>query len=407
MTLLDLFILLTVLLFAVSGYRRGLAASVVVFALTVAGALLGLALLPWVLDGLGDSAAAVNSAALLTVLVPAALGSALARRPASWLRGRLLARGPLRWADGAGGALACAAALLGVVWIAGNAALGSPHTSTALQQQIRESTTMHTLADRLPEQTVTWADRASGALSWAGFPQVLNPFQNEPATGVAEPSGDAVTATVTRAAQQSTVKVTGQLGDTGRGSEGSGFVYDDDLVMTNAHVVAGVDRPSVQVGGVGERLPATVVLFDPDTDVAVLRVAALDAPAVSFTEDDATRGSSAAVAGYPHNGGLDLRAATVSTRMNATGLDIYDESTVTRDVYQLRATVRPGNSGGPLLTTDGQVYGMVFARSAAHPDTGYALTADGLRTLADQGARADTPVQTRAVSAQLSQQQSR
>nr|WP_329343740.1 CvpA family protein [Streptomyces sp. NBC_00663] len=219
MTLLDLFILLAVLLFAVSGYRRGLAASAVAFALTVAGALLGLALLPWVLGQIGDSATAVNTAALLTVLVPAALGSALARRPASWLRGRILARGPLRWADGAGGALAGAAALLGVAWIAGNAALGSPYTSTVVQQQIRESTTMRTLADRLPEQTVTWVDRASVALARAGFPQVLTPFQSEPDTGVTEPSGDAVTATVTRAAQQSTVKVTGQFGDTGRGSE--------------------------------------------------------------------------------------------------------------------------------------------------------------------------------------------
>nr|WP_329343738.1 trypsin-like peptidase domain-containing protein [Streptomyces sp. NBC_00663] len=169
--------------------------------------------------------------------------------------------------------------------------------------------------------------------------------------------------------------------------------------MTNAHVVAGVDRPSVQVGGVGEPLPAAVVLFDPETDVAVLRVAGLDAPAVSFAKDDATRGSSAVVAGYPHDGGLDLRAATVATRMEATGLDIYDQSTVTRDVYQLRATVRPGNSGGPLLATDRKVYGMVFARSATHPDTGYALAADRLRVLAAEGARADAPVQTRAVSA--------
>ncbi|MBZ9645599.1 MarP family serine protease [Streptomyces sp. PSKA30] len=400
MTLLDLLILLAVLLFAASGYRRGLAASLVVLALTAAGALLGLALMPRVLDRVGDSSgAAVNTATLLTVLVPAALGGALARRPAHWLRGRLLARGPLRRLDGVGGALAGAAALLGVVWIAGNAALGSPHTSNALQNRIRESTTMSTLADRLPAQTAGWVNRASGVLTEAGFPQVLNPFQSEPVTGVAEPSGDAVTAAATRAAQQSTVKVTGPVENTGRVSEGSGFVYGDGLVMTNAHVVAGVDRPSVQIGGVGEWLPATVVLYDSGTDAAVLRVTGLDAPAVSFAEGDATRGSSAVVAGYPENGGLDLQAATVATRMNATGLDIYDESTVTRDVYQIRSTVRPGNSGGPLLTTDGQVYGMVFARSTAHPDTGYALAADQLRALADQGVQADAPVGTRALAA--------
>lgn len=194
------------------------------------------------------------------------------------------------------------------------------------------------------------------------------------------------------------MKVTGQVDNSGRGAEGSGFVHGDGMVMTNAHVVAGVDRPWVRTGGVGERLPATVVLCDPGTDAAALRVPGLDVPAVSFAGSDTMRGGSAVVAGYPQNGGLDLRAATVAARMDATGLDIYDASTVTRDVHQLRATVRPGNSGGPLLTTDGQVYGMVFARSSAHPDTGYALAADELRALADQGARADGPVETRVVS---------
>ncbi|WP_329353141.1 CvpA family protein [Streptomyces sp. NBC_01261] len=169
MTLLDLLILLAVLLFAVSGYRRGLAASLVVFTLTAVGALLGLALLPRILDRVGDSAVAVNTIAVLTVLIPAALGAAVARRPAYWLRGRVLARGPLRTLDGAGCALAGAAALLGVVWIAGNAALGSPHTSTAMQHQIRESTTMHALADRLPAKADEWADRACGALTEARF----------------------------------------------------------------------------------------------------------------------------------------------------------------------------------------------------------------------------------------------
>ncbi|MEU6357355.1 CvpA family protein [Streptomyces sp. NPDC047072] len=151
MTLLDLLILLAVLFLAVSGYRRGLVASLVVFTLTAAGALLGLALLPRILDRVGDSAAVVNTTAVVTVLIPAALGTAVARRPAYWLRGRVLARGPLRTLDGAAGALAGAAALLGVVWIAGNAALDSPHTSTAVQHQIRESTTIHALAAaRLP-----------------------------------------------------------------------------------------------------------------------------------------------------------------------------------------------------------------------------------------------------------------
>jgi S1-C subfamily serine protease len=216
---------------------------------------------------------------------------------------------------------------------------------------------------------------------------------------VAEPSGDSVTPAAPRAAQRSTVKIIGRVASTGRSSEGSGFVYGDELVLTNAHVVAGVGRPAVQVGGVGTWMSATVVGYAPGTDAAVLRVPGLDAPALSFSDRDAGRGDAAVVAGYPEDGGLDLRAARVVTRMNATGLDIYDESPAARDVYQIRSTVRPGNSGGPLLTTDGQVYGMVFARSTAHRDTGYALAADQLRSLAQQGAQADEPLTTRPTAA--------
>lgn len=395
MTLLDLLVLLAVLLFAASGYRRGLAATLVVVALTAAGAWLGLALLPWVVDRIGDSSATRNTAALLTLIIPAAIGAAISRRLLRRLRGRHFTRGPLRWLDGVGGALAASAALLGVLWISGNALLGSQHTSVALQNHIRQSATMHTLTDRLPPQTAGWANRASGALSEAGFPQILNPFQSAAAAGVAEPSGDAVTTAATRVAQQSTVKVTGPVEGTGRASEGSGFVYGNGLVMTNAHVVAGVDHPSVQISGVGEHLPASVVLFAPSTDAAVLRVPALDAPVAAFAEEDAKTGDSAVVAGYPENGSLDLQAATVATRTNTTTQNAYGESTVSRDVYQVRSTVRPGNSGGPLLSTDGHVYGMIFARSTGHLGTGYALAADQLRALAEQGAQAEGPVETR------------
>ncbi|MFG3151496.1 MarP family serine protease [Streptomyces sp. NPDC048219] len=401
MTFLDLLVLIAVLLCAASGYRRGFAATLVTLTLAAAGALLGLALLPWVLSRLGAdvSAAAVNTATLCTVLGPAMLGTVAAGRPVRRLRGRLPAHGPLRWADAAGGAAAGGAVLLGAVWVAGNAALGSSYTSPAVRQDIRESTTMTVLADRLPARTAAWVGRASGMLTDAGLPEVLNPFQSEPATGVPAPTGDSVTQAATQAAQRSTVKITGPIGSTGRSSEGSGFVYGDELVLTNAHVVAGVDRPTVQAGGVGSRLSATVVRYSPGIDAAVLRVPGLDAPTLSSSDLDAGRGKAAVVAGYPEGGALDLRAARVATRMNTSGLDIYDEVPTTRDVYQLRTIVRPGNSGGPLLTTDGQVYGMVFARSTAHPGTGYALTADQLRSFAQQGAQADEPLETRPTAA--------
>jgi S1-C subfamily serine protease len=163
--------------------------------------------------------------------------------------------------------------------------------------------------------------------------------------------------------------------------------------MTNAHVVAGIDRPTVRVGGVGRLYQARVVLFDPQKDVAVLYVPALRAPVLHF-DGVASRGDSAVVAGYPQDGGLDLQAATVASRINATGQNIYNSGTVTREIYSIRSTVRPGNSGGPLLTTDGEVYGVVFARSTSDDETGYVLTAHEVASDAKKAAHATARVDT-------------
>jgi S1-C subfamily serine protease len=178
-----------------------------------------------------------------------------------------------------------------------------------------------------------------------------------------------------------------------QGREGSGFVYARERVMTNAHVVAGIDEPTVRVGGVGRAYEATVVLFDPEKDVAVLRVPGLRAPVLRF-DDEAARGDAAVVAGYPQDGGLDLQAATVANRVRATGQNIYNDGTVTREVYSIRSTVRPGNSGGPLLTTEGRVFGVVFARSTSDAETGYVLTAEEVSGDAERAARATAPVDT-------------
>ncbi|MGX1242844.1 S1-C subfamily serine protease [Streptomyces pseudovenezuelae] len=149
----------------------------------------------------------------------------------------------------------------------------------------------------------------------------------------------------------------------GKVLEGTGFVFGDRRVMTNAHVVGGVDEPTVQIGGEGRKYDATVVLYDWERDIAVLDVPDLDAPALQFTSEDAASGDSAIVAGFPENGSYDVRSARVRGRIDAHGPDIYHRGTVNRDVYSLYATVRQGNSGGPLLTPQGKVYGVVFAKS--------------------------------------------
>jgi S1-C subfamily serine protease len=192
------------------------------------------------------------------------------------------------------------------------------------------------------------------------------------------------------------VKVEGVAGTQGR--EGSGFVYARERVMTNAHVVAGIAEPTVQIGGVGRTYEARVVLFDPQKDVAVLYVPGLKAPVLRF-DDDAERGEAAVVAGYPEDGDLNLQAATVANRVRATGQNIYNDGTATREIYSIRSTVRPGNSGGPLLTTDGRVFGVVFARSTTDAETGYVLTADEVGSDARDAAAATAPVDTGELAA--------
>ncbi|MCX5557093.1 MarP family serine protease [Streptomyces sp. NBC_00038] len=388
MDLLDLLLLLVILAYAASGYRRGLVAGCVSLAGFVGGAVIGVWVLPWMMDLVEPGTPGATVTAVLTVLVPAVLGHELMGRLALKLR-RELDTGPLRVADGIGGAAANTVAVLLVAWVAASV-LGAS-SSAVVTQSIRNSALLGAVQDAMPETTPTWFSRATSALTEAGFPQVFNPFENEPAAGVAKPSGDSVTATATNAAKLSTVKVEGVSGNQGR--EGSGFVYTSEHVMTNAHVVAGIDEPTVRVGGVGRAYEATVVLFDPQKDVAVLYVPGLEAPVLPF-DDTATRGDSAVVAGYPQDGGLDLQAATVASRIDATGQNIYSTGTVTREIYSIRSTVRPGNSGGPLLTTDGKVYGVVFARSTSDDETGYVLTADEVAGDARQAANATAAVDT-------------
>lgn len=388
MDLLDILLVLVVLAYAGSGYRRGLVAGCVSLAGFVGGAVIGVWLLPWVMKLVTAGTTAATVTAVFTVLVPAVVAHGLAGRLALRLRHEL-DRGPLRVLDGIGGAAANAVAVLIVAWVAASV-LGAS-SSPLVTSAIRESKVLRTVQDAMPDTTPAWFSNATSALTQAGFPQVFNPFENESTAEVAKPSGDSVTASATNAAKLSTVKIEGASGDQGR--EGSGFVFAHERVMTNAHVVAGIDRPTVRIGGVGRSYEARVVLFDPDKDVAVLYVPGLRAPILKF-DGSAARGNEAVVAGYPQDGDLNLQAATVANKVNATGRNIYNDATVTREIYSIRSTVRPGNSGGPLLTTDGQVFGVVFARSTSDDETGYVLTAAEVAGDAERGATATRRVDT-------------
>jgi S1-C subfamily serine protease len=198
-----------------------------------------------------------------------------------------------------------------------------------------------------------------------------------------------------KADRNSVVKIWGEAKFTcDRSLEGSGFVTSPEHVLTNAHVVAGMtDGPFVSFGG-SNGLPASVVLFDWNNDVAILYVPGLHAPPLHFA-GTAARGSGAVVVGYPENGPFRADAARVGSQWAASGPNIYKTGSVTREIYAVRATVEPGNSGGPLLAKNGKVYGVIFAASTTTRDTGFALTASVVRPDVRLGGNATRQVSTR------------
>jgi S1-C subfamily serine protease len=208
------------------------------------------------------------------------------------------------------------------------------------------------------------------------------------------PDGDLATSPLATQVRPSVVEVLGTASSCDRALTGSGFVYAPERVMTNAHVVAGVDDVFVRIGGTGRPLRAEVVTFDPDIDVAVLAVPGLTGPLLRFEANPPERGDDAVVVGFPGGRAYTVGSARVRSVIEARGFDIYDSGRVTREIIAIRGTVRSGNSGGPLLDPQGRVLGVVFAASVDDPQTGYALSAAQVQDDARLGVVSTLPVDT-------------
>ncbi|MGP3999622.1 MarP family serine protease [Streptomyces sp. 8N706] len=392
MNVLDILLLLAAVWFAIVGYRQGFVVGILSVVGFLGGGLVAVYLLPVIWgqvteDRTPGTGAAV--AAVIIVIVCASVGQAFTTHLGNKLR-RHITWSPARALDATGGALVNVVAMLLVAWLIGSALAGT--SLPTLGKEVRSSKVLLGVSRVVPESANTWFADFSTALAQNGFPQVFSPFSNEPITSVPPPDPRLATSPVATRAQRSIVKVVGTAPSCGKVLEGTGFVFSRNRVMTNAHVVGGVDEPTVQIGGEGKLYDATVVLYDWERDIAVLDVPSLRAPALEFTGGDAGTGDGAIVAGFPENGAFDVRPARVRGRIGASGPDIYHRSTVRRDVYSLFATVRQGNSGGPLLSPDGRVYGVVFAKSLDDANTGYALTGDEVREDVLKGRSADRPV---------------
>ncbi|WP_031041854.1 MarP family serine protease [Streptomyces sp. NRRL F-5650] len=394
MNVLDILLLLAAVWFAIVGFRQGFVVGILSVIGFLGGGLVAVYLLPVIWDALTDDAEVSTTAAVVAVVVVivcASVGQALTTHLGNKLR-RYITWSPARALDATGGALVNVVAMLLVAWLLGSALART--TMPTVGKEVRQSTVLAGVQEVLPAGAENWFDNFTSVLDKNGFPQVFSPFSNETIPDTPPPDPVLANSPVAVSAKRSIVKVMGTAPDCGKVLEGTGFVFSDRRVMTNAHVVGGVDEPTVQIGGEGRKYDATVVLYDWRRDIAVLDVPELNAPALRFTGEDqeAQRNDGAIVAGFPENGAYDVRAARVRGRITANGPDIYHRDTVRRDVYSLYATVRQGNSGGPLLTPQGEVYGVVFAKSLDDPDTGYALTADEIRDDISKGRTADQQV---------------
>src|SRR4051812_7688032 len=275
------------------------------------------------------------------------------------LRRRLAGSPAFEATDGVLGAVLTAAIGLGVVWILGALAVsgGSPD----LRREVRQSKVLQQLNTILPPS----GPLLNALARFDPFPRI-----NGPEVTVAPPRGDIAGDPEVEAAKDSVVKILGTA--CGLGVEGSGWVADQGLVVTNAHVVAGQDDTRVLVRGEGPSLRAQAVAFDPTNDIAILRVDGMRADPLPIASG-ARRNGEAAVLGFPRNGPYDVRAARLGETRRVVTQDAYGQGPVTRSIVSLRGLVRSGNSGGPLVDGDGRVVGTVFAATTSGARGGYAV----------------------------------
>ncbi|CAB4956097.1 unannotated protein [freshwater metagenome] len=386
MNVLDWCLVALVGIYALSGYWQGFITGAAATAGLLLGGLLGIWVAPL---ALGDAAPSlwVSLGALFIVILSASLGQAVFQWFGARLRDRITWQ-PVRALDAVGGSALSAVAVLLVAWALGVAVSGT--RIGAITPLVRDSAILARVDQTLPPDSGKVLATFNNVVGTTFFPRYLEPFAPERIVAVKPGDPRMLTDPDVMAAEASVVKVRGANG-CGSGVEGTGFFYAPGRLMTNAHVVAGVTRPEVEVGG--SSVVASVVLYDADLDIAVLSVPDVGVPQLAFDTEVEPR-DPIAVLGYPEDGPYDVQSGRIRAEQRLRSPDIYGDGTVIRQVYSLRALIRPGNSGGPIVTSAGEVAGLVFAASVSDRDTGYALTATQVAESAAAGVTRESPVDT-------------
>jgi S1-C subfamily serine protease len=381
---IDVVAVLMMVVYGFAGWRSGFFAGILEVVGLIAGGGLGLYLAPRVHLGASGSLTA-TLVPLFIVVSLAALGQGFGRWASHGIQPK---NRMLRKVNATGGlALGMATAVM-AVWVVGFAATATnlPWLASAAQQSVILTRLNSLMPTALTQAMVGFTKTINGGV----LPSQVESSHPTLADSTQTPDPAILAAAGVQNAAASVVKITGAT-DCGKGLEGSGFVYANERVMTNAHVLAGVTSPSVALNGRVFR--ATTVLFDPSLDLAILKVPSLRAPLLKLDETG-EQGQSAAVLGFPENGPYTATEARIRSVIQLKSQDIYGKGEVTRETFAIRGNVRSGNSGGPLVSAQGAVLGVVFAASTTESETGFALTAEAVRSDAVTGQSANQPVGT-------------
>ena len=390
--LLDLALVVIAVIFAVSGYRQGFVVGSLSFIGFVGGAVLGAEYGPAISRAIVGGQTQRDVVAVVLLVSFAIIGQFIASALGTYVR-QAMTSPSTTTIDAVGGSAVSILSMLLIAWAIGSVLTAS--SFPAVVTQVDNSAVLSTMDKVMPSQAKTMFSEFRRLLASGPFPQVFSGIGAAHLFSVSAPDPAVLDSHGAQAARSRVMKVQGTAPSCNRSIEGSGFVYAPDHVLTNAHVVAGVTgQPTVYTPD-GTAHTATVVLYDPQVDIAVLYVPGLDLTPLKF-QDQAPAGASAVVAGYPLNESFTARPARIGGTQDAVGPDIYQTGQVDREIYEIRAKVQPGNSGGPLLSPSGQVYGVVFAAAVGSSDTGFALTASEVSADARAGAKQQTPVSTQS-----------
>jgi S1-C subfamily serine protease len=389
---LDLILIVIVAAFAVSGYRQGFIVGVLSFLGFVGGALLGAEFGPAISRALVGGQTQQDIVAVILLVSFAVIGQFIASSIGAAMRSTVTGRSATV-ADSVGGSVVSMISVLLIAWVVGSVLNGSPFP--VVDQQVNNSVALQTLDKFMPTPAKTmFSDFRRLLAENSTYAQVFSGIGAERILAIPAPDPGVVNSAGFRGAASRVVRVQGVAPSCQRSIEGSGFVISRNHIMTNAHVVAGVTERQTITTASGQTLSATVVYYDPQVDVAVLYVPGLNLSPLHFA-GQANPGDTAVVAGYPLDAqSLHAVPARIGGIQNAQGPNIYQTATVTRQIYEIRAVVESGNSGGPLLSPDGRVYGVVFAAAVGVSNTGFALTAAQVSAGAQAGGHSTTAVST-------------